>query len=120
MGDDRIIVPCRRWTLLSVNVVLSGLHRNSVLPSLPFRSASNSWKICSGSRCWCVPCRRVRLKGQKLLGLLHQCGITRSGMAGDDAGNIEPPLISLAVNADSLATWLLPHCVMFWRISLSV
>ncbi len=59
-------------------------------------------------------------EGQKLLGLLHQVELLEAEWLGDDAGNIEPPLISLAVNADSLATWLLRHCVMFWRISLSV
>lgn len=47
-------------------------------------------------------------EGQKLLGLLHQVELLEAEWLGDDAGNIEPPLISLAVNADSLATWLLP------------
>lgn len=59
-------------------------------------------------------------EGQKLLGLLHQVELLEAEWLGDDARNIEPPLISLAVNADSLATWLLPHCVMFWLTCLSV
>lgn len=43
-------------------------------------------------------------QGQKLLALLHQVELLEEEWLGNDT----PLLLSLAVNADSLATWLLP------------
>ncbi|NJC99395.1 LysR family transcriptional regulator ArgP [Candidatus Erwinia dacicola] len=47
-------------------------------------------------------------QGQKLLALLHQVELLEEEWLGDDNGDTTPLLLSLAVNADSLATWLLP------------
>lgn len=47
-------------------------------------------------------------QGQKLLALLHQVELLEEEWLGDDNGGTTPLLLSLAVNADSLATWLLP------------
>ncbi|MEQ1967464.1 LysR family transcriptional regulator ArgP [Xenorhabdus nematophila] len=47
-------------------------------------------------------------QGQKLLALLHQVELLEAQWLGDENGNDIPLLLSLAVNADSLATWLLP------------
>lgn len=46
-------------------------------------------------------------QGQKLLALLHQVELLEEEWLGNSNG-ITPLLLSLAVNADSLATWLLP------------
>ncbi|MDR0219388.1 MAG: LysR family transcriptional regulator ArgP [Enterobacteriaceae bacterium] len=47
-------------------------------------------------------------QGQKLLALLHQVELLEAQWLGDENGHETPLLLSLAVNADSLATWLLP------------
>ncbi len=48
-------------------------------------------------------------QGQRLLALLHQVELLEQEWLGDDNGGVCTPLyLSLAVNADSLATWLLP------------
>ncbi len=47
-------------------------------------------------------------QGQKLLALLHQVALLEEEWLGHDTGSDTPLLLSLAVNADSLATWLLP------------
>ncbi|PKH22662.1 ArgP/LysG family DNA-binding transcriptional regulator [Enterobacterales bacterium CwR94] len=48
-------------------------------------------------------------QGQKLLALLHQVELLEEEWLGDEQGGTTTPLLlSLAVNADSLATWLLP------------
>ena len=47
-------------------------------------------------------------QGQKLLALLHQVELLEEEWLGNDTGVDTPLLLSLAVNADSLATWLLP------------
>ncbi|BET97894.1 LysR family transcriptional regulator ArgP [Xenorhabdus taiwanensis] len=47
-------------------------------------------------------------QGQKLLALLHQVELLEAQWLGDENSNEIPLLLSLAVNADSLATWLLP------------
>lgn len=48
-------------------------------------------------------------QGQKLLALLHQVELLEEEwLGGTGHGGIAPLLLSLAVNADSLATWLLP------------
>ncbi|MEG3109253.1 MULTISPECIES: LysR family transcriptional regulator ArgP [Pantoea] len=48
-------------------------------------------------------------QGQKLLALLHQVELLEEEwLGGDDNSGTAPLLLSLAVNADSLATWLLP------------
>lgn len=47
-------------------------------------------------------------QGQKLLALLHQVELLEEEWLGEDNGGTTPLLLSLAVNADSLATWLLP------------
>jgi len=47
-------------------------------------------------------------QGQKLLALLHQVELLEDEWLGDENGGTTPLLLSLAVNADSLATWLLP------------
>lgn len=47
-------------------------------------------------------------QGQKLLALLHQVELLEEEWLGDENSGTTPLLLSLAVNADSLATWLLP------------
>ncbi|WP_036771061.1 LysR family transcriptional regulator ArgP [Photorhabdus australis] len=47
-------------------------------------------------------------QGQKLLALWHQVELLEEQWLGDEYGVDTPLLLSLAVNADSLATWLLP------------
>ncbi|KAA1177075.1 LysR family transcriptional regulator ArgP [Photorhabdus heterorhabditis] len=47
-------------------------------------------------------------QGQKLLALWHQVELLEEQWLGDEYGTDTPLLLSLAVNADSLATWLLP------------
>lgn len=50
-------------------------------------------------------------QGQKLLALLHQVELLEEEWLGNDTNDTHqdtPLLLSLAVNADSLATWLLP------------
>ena len=47
-------------------------------------------------------------QGQKLLALLHQVEMLEEQWLGDENSGSTPLLLSLAVNADSLATWLLP------------
>lgn len=47
-------------------------------------------------------------QGQKLLALLHQVELLEDEWLNDENGSSTPLLLSLAVNADSLATWLLP------------
>ncbi|WP_323839939.1 LysR family transcriptional regulator ArgP [Photorhabdus africana] len=47
-------------------------------------------------------------QGQKLLALLHQVELLEEQWLGGEQGSDTPLLLSLAVNADSLATWLLP------------
>jgi LysR family transcriptional regulator (chromosome initiation inhibitor) len=46
--------------------------------------------------------------GQKLLALLRQVELLEEEWLGDEQTGSTPLLLSLAVNADSLATWLLP------------
>lgn len=43
-----------------------------------------------------------------MLALLHQVELLEEEWLGNDTGIDTPLLLSLAVNADSLATWLLP------------
>ena len=47
-------------------------------------------------------------QGQKLLALLHQVELLEEQWLTDEKGGTTPLLLSIAVNADSLATWLLP------------
>lgn len=47
-------------------------------------------------------------QGQHLLGLLHQVELLEQQWLGDNDKNSIPLSISIAVNSDSLATWLLP------------
>ncbi|MGV3346633.1 LysR family transcriptional regulator ArgP [Enterobacteriaceae bacterium LUAb1] len=47
-------------------------------------------------------------QGQKLLALLHQVELLEEEWLGDENNGTPLLLLSLAVNADSLATWLLP------------
>lgn len=47
-------------------------------------------------------------QGQRLLALLHQVELLEEEWLGNDSSTDGPLLLSLAVNADSLATWLLP------------
>lgn len=47
-------------------------------------------------------------QGQRLLALLHQVELLEEQWLGQDTHSATPLLLSLAVNADSLATWLLP------------
>ncbi len=47
-------------------------------------------------------------QGQKLLALLHQVELLEEQWLGDENSGSTPLLLSLAVNADSLATWFLP------------
>lgn len=47
-------------------------------------------------------------QGEHLLGLLHQVELLEQQWLGDNDHNATPLLLSIAVNADSLATWLLP------------
>lgn len=47
-------------------------------------------------------------QGQKLLALLHQVEMLEEMWLNNDNGGIAPLLLSIAINADSLATWLLP------------
>ena len=53
-------------------------------------------------------------QGQKLLALLRQVELLEEEWLGDEQTGSTPLLLSLAVNADSLATWLLPAP---WRSS---
>jgi LysR family transcriptional regulator (chromosome initiation inhibitor) len=54
----------------------------------------------------CTP--RPTEQGQKLLALLRQVELLEDEWLGDEQTGSTPLLLSLAVNADSLATWLLP------------
>lgn len=47
-------------------------------------------------------------QGQKLLALLHQVELLEEQWLGDESNGTTPLLLSVAVNADSLATWFLP------------
>ncbi len=47
-------------------------------------------------------------QGQKLLGLLHQVEMLEKEWLGNNQSAGTPLLLSIAVNADTLATWLLP------------
>ncbi|WMY95296.1 MAG: LysR family transcriptional regulator ArgP [Arsenophonus sp.] len=53
------------------------------------------------------------IEGQKLLALLHQVELLEKEWLGDNNNN-KPLLLSVAINADSLATWFLPalHSVL--------
>lgn len=52
---------------------------------------------------------RVTEQGERLLGLLHQVELLEQQWLGSDNDHHNAPLLlSIAVNADSLATWLLP------------
>lgn len=53
-----------------------------------------------------IPPKATEL-GEKLLGLLHQVELLEQQWLGNSK-NSSPLLLSIAVNADSLATWLLP------------
>lgn len=55
---------------------------------------------------WTVPPRPTEQE-QKLLVLLHQVELLEAEWLGNNTGSDNPLLLSLAVNADSLATWLL-------------
>lgn len=47
-------------------------------------------------------------QGEHLLGLLHQIELLEQQWLGDNDQNSTPLSLSIAINADSLATWLLP------------
>lgn len=47
-------------------------------------------------------------QGEHLLGLLHQVELLEQQWLGDNDHNTTPLSLSIAINADSLATWLLP------------
>lgn len=47
-------------------------------------------------------------QGQKLLALLHQIKLLEEQWLGDESSGTTPLLLSVAVNADRLATWFLP------------
>lgn len=47
-------------------------------------------------------------QGEHLLGLLHQVELLEQQWLGDNDHTVTPLSLSIAVNADSLATWLLP------------
>lgn len=59
-------------------------------------------------------------QGQKLLALLRQVELLEEEWLGDEQTGSTPLLLSLAVNADSLATWLLPALAPVLADSLSV
>ncbi len=87
------------------NEDLSAPRRSYVLPSPPSHSVLSSWKICSASRCWCVPCRRAPPSKDRNCWLC--CAVPElleEEWLGDEQTGSTPLLLSLAVNADSLAT----------------
>ena len=98
----------RHLMQLFVNAVLSARRKSCASPSPPYHSVSNSLKTCSGSRCWCSTVPRPTEQGSKLLALLRQVELLEDEWLGDEQTGSTPLLLSLAVNADSLATWLLP------------
>ncbi len=51
---------------------------------------------------------RPTAQGQKLLALLQQVAMLEEQWLTDENGSSTPLLLSIAINADSLATWLLP------------
>lgn len=59
-------------------------------------------------------------QGQKLLALLRQVELLEEEWLGDEQTGSTPLLLSLAVNADSLATWLLRRWPMFCQTPLFV
>jgi ArgP family transcriptional regulator len=61
-----------------------------------------------GQPCWCVPSHRVQRNKGKNCWLLRQVELLEEEWLGDEQTGSTPLLLSLAVNADSLATWLLP------------
>ena len=52
-------------------------------------------------------------QGQKLLALLHQVKMLEEQWLGDENSGSTPLLLSLAVNADGLATWLCLLCTRY-------
>lgn len=82
--------------------------QSCALHNQPSHSALSNWKICSGSRCWCVPYRRARRNKGKTAGTAAPVELLEEEWLGDEQTGSTPLLLSLAVNADSLATWLLP------------
>lgn len=91
-----------------MNEDLSARHKSCALHNQPSHSALSNWKICSGSRCWCVPYRRARRNKGKTAGTAAPVELLEEEWLGDEQTGSTPLLLSLAVNADSLATWLLP------------
>ncbi|OCG39993.1 LysR family transcriptional regulator ArgP [Gilliamella sp. Bif1-4] len=51
---------------------------------------------------------RATKQGEHLLGLLHQVELLEQQWLGDNEQNATPLSLSIAINADSLATWFLP------------
>ena len=62
------------------------------------------WPTAAGAYRTAAPDRA----GAKLLALLRQVELLEEEWLGDEQTGSTPLLLSLAVNADSLATWLLP------------
>lgn len=59
-------------------------------------------------------------QGQKLLALLRQVELLEEEWLGDEQTGSTPLLLSLAVNADSLATGCFRRWRRYWRTPLSV
>ncbi len=79
------------------------------IPSPPSHSVLGSWKICSVNRCWCAPCRHAPpSRGKSCWPCYARVELLEEEWLGDEQTGSTPLLLSLAVNADSLATWLPP------------
>lgn len=56
--------------------------QSCALHNQPSHSALSNWKICSGSRCWCVPYHRARQNKGKTAGTATPGGVTGRRVAG--------------------------------------
>lgn len=81
--------------------------------SPPSLSVSNSLKTCVRLPLVRTVLPRPTEQGQKLLALLRQAELLEDEWLGDEQTGSTPLLLSLAVNADSLAT----RCCRPWRRS---
>lgn len=69
----------------------------------PSLSVLNSWKTCSASRCWCRTVPRPTEQGAEAAGPAAPGELLEEEWLGDEQTGSTPLLLSLAVNADSLA-----------------
>ncbi len=80
-------------------------------------SALSNWKICSGSRCWCVPYPAPDGTRAKTAGTAAPGGVAEEEWLGDEQTGSTPLLLSLASTPTVWRRGCFRHWLLCWLIA---